>query len=136
MPATMFKCPDNQIISIAKCLKLGGCRMGERCATIPYLKAVSFDREFRGVSPSMAGNGVRLIYLKAITDYVIDPLKRTWSILGTAVHGKLSAMRYATNVLSEEKLSDDQMKGTADLLEIDEENLKLICPTCGYEEKL
>ena len=121
MPAKFFKCPDNQTIPIADCLKLGGCRMGERCATIPYLKAVSFDREFRGVSPSMAGNGVRRIYLKAITNYVIDPMERTWSILGTAVHGKLSAMRYISNVLSEEKLSDGQTEGTADLLELDEE---------------
>jgi len=122
MPAKYFICPDRQTIPIADCLKLNGCRMKKRCAAIPYLKAVSFDREFNGVSPSSAGNGVRQIYLKAVTDYTIDPMGRTWSILGTAVHQKLSAMRYVSNVLSEEKLSDEQMEGTADLLEIDEEN--------------
>jgi hypothetical protein len=122
MPAKFFICPDRQTIPITDCLKLSGCRMKERCATIPYLKAISFDREYRGVSPSMAGNSARLIYLRAITDYAIDPMDRTWSILGIAVHEKLSALRYVTNVLSEEKLSNEQMEGTADLLEIDEEN--------------
>lgn len=122
MPGKFFKCPDNQTIPIADCLKLGGCRMAERCATIPYLKDIAFDREFRGISPSSAGNGARYIYLKATTDYTISPMDRAWAELGTAVHQKLSAMRLTNNVLSEERLSDDQMKGTADVLEVDEGN--------------
>jgi hypothetical protein len=96
--------------------------MKDRCATIPYLKDIAFDREFRGISPSSAGNGARYIYLKATTDYTISPMDRTWAELGTAVHHKLSAMHLTGNVLSEERLSDDQMRGIADLLEIDEEN--------------
>lgn len=122
MPATQFRCPDGQTIPIADCLMLGGCRMKERCATVPYLKEIAFDRVYRGISPSSAGNGARYIYLKATTDYAIDPFSRVWAVLGTAVHYKLSALRLATNVLVEEKLSDDQMDGIADLLEIDEAN--------------
>jgi hypothetical protein len=96
--------------------------MKERCATLPYLKDIAFDRVYRGISPSSAGNGARYIYLKAITDYAVDPYSRTWAELGTAVHCKLSALKLAGNVLVEERLSDDRMEGTADLLEIDEEN--------------
>jgi len=122
MPSKFFICRDKQQILIEDCLKINGCRMGERCATVPYLKDVAFDREFKGVSPSSAGNGARYIYLKAITDYAIDPYDRTWVEIGTAVHRKLSALKLVTNVLSEEKLSDEQMEGIADLLEIDESN--------------
>jgi len=120
MPAKWFICPDKEQIEIKKCLEPGGCRMGERCATLAYLNLIGYDREWQGVSPSMAGTGPRNIYLKAVTDYVIDPNDRVFAALGTGVHGKLSIHRYNKNVLSEEPLSDDEMKGTADCLEDDE----------------
>ena len=122
MPAKWFKCPDEQEIEINKCLDPKGCRMQSRCATLPYLRLVGFDRTFRGVSPSSAGNGARQIWLKATTDYVIDPAERVWVSIGTGTHGKLSFYKYIDNVLSEEALSDEVMKGIPDVLEQDEEN--------------
>ena len=120
MPAKFFRCPDSNIIEISDCLRIGGCRMGQRCATIPFLELISYDRKWEGVTPSAAGNGPRYLYLKATTDYVIDPNSRVFAVLGTSVHGKLSIYKYTRDVLSEEKLSDDKMKGIADCLEYDE----------------
>lgn len=123
MPAKFFKCPDGETVEINKCLEVKGCRMKSRCATLPYLRLVGFDREWRGVSPSSAGNGARQIYLKAVTDYAVDPADRVWASFGTAVHGKLSIHKHTDNVLSEEVLSDDTMQGIPDVLEEDEEAL-------------
>jgi len=121
MPAKYFKCPDNDTVLIDRCLENGGCRMGNRCATRPYLRLVGYDREWNGVTPSAAGNGPRMLYLKATTDYVINPAERVWAAFGTGTHGKLSIHKYTHNVLSEEKLSDEAIKGIADVLEEDEQ---------------
>jgi len=94
--------------------------MPERCATRPFLRLVGYDREWKGVSPSSAGNGPRAIYLKATTDYIIDPNDRVWAAFGTSTNEKLSIHAYTHNVLSEEKLSDAEMTGIADCLEEDE----------------
>ncbi|MHC4183577.1 MAG: hypothetical protein ACYSR0_09535 [Planctomycetota bacterium] len=94
--------------------------MDQRCATLPFLESISFDRKWDGVTPSAAGNGSRYLYLKAITDYAISPNNRVWAALGIAVHGGLSIHEYTKNVLSEEKLSDGKMRGIADVLEHDE----------------
>ena len=120
MPAKWFICPDGEKIEISKCLSVKGCRLGNRCATIPYLRSVAFDREWKGISPSSAGSDARYLWLKATRGYVVDPNNRAFAILGTAVHHKLSLHSY--NVLSEETLSDGQMTGIADLLEDDEYN--------------
>jgi len=118
MPAKYFVCPDDEKIEIAKCLEKRGCRLQDRCATLPTLRLMGFDREWRGVSPSSAGNGPRLLYLKATTDYAINPNNRVWAVFGTSTHDKLSIHDF--NVLAEEKLADSQMSGIADLLEEDE----------------
>jgi len=120
MPTTHFICPDGEQIEIAKCLESGGCRMGKRCATRPYLRLISYDREWRGVSPSSAGNGPRLLYLKAVNDYSINPQDRVWAAFGTSTHNSLGMHRYINDVLSEEPLSDEKMRGIADTLDVDE----------------
>ena len=120
MPAKWMKCPDGETIEIADCLSIGGCRMPHRCATLPYLETISYDREFKGVSPSAAGNGPRLICLIASSPYAIDPAKRVFAAHGTGVHDKLSIHKYTRDVLSEERLSDKDMAGIADVLEQDE----------------
>lgn len=120
MPAKWIRCPDGEIIEIEKCLSKKGCRMNERCGTVPFLRLVCFDREFRGITPSSAGNGIRYIYLKATTDYTVNPQDRVWAVLGIGTHDKLAMERYTENVLSEEELTDKQMKGIADVLEEDE----------------
>jgi hypothetical protein len=63
-----------------------------------------------------------MIWLKAVTDYAVDPAERVWAALGTGTHGKLSMYRYTDNVLSEEPLSDSDMSGIPDVLEQDEQN--------------
>ena len=118
MTAKYFKCPDQEIIEIAQCLQ--HCRLESRCATKPYLRLIGYDREFKGISPSSAGNGPRLIYLKAVKDYTVDPQERVWAAFGTSTHEKLSIHVFTHNVLSEEQLTDKQMKGIPDCLEEDE----------------
>lgn len=118
MPAVGFICTDKEKIQFDKCFK--ACRMGRRCATLAYLRLISYDREWRGVTPSMAGNGPRLEYLKKTKPYYIDPSDRVFAALGTGVHGKLALHTYNENILAEEPLSDDQTEGTPDCLEPDE----------------
>jgi len=121
VPARWFICPDGHEIEIQECLKNGGCRLKNRCATRPYLRLIGFDREWKGVSPSSAGNGPRLLYLKATEDYSIDPNDRVWAAFGTSTHDKLGMFKYTHNVLSEERLSDEDMRGIPDVLEEDED---------------
>jgi len=123
MAAKWFRCPDGETIEIIKCLAPNGCRMGQRCATVPFLQLIGFDRQWAGVSPSSAGNGPRALYLKATESYVIDPNDRVWAAFGTSTHNKLAIHHYTRNVLSEEKLSDKDMAGIADVLETDDQEL-------------
>lgn len=121
MPSYWFVCPDDKKIEITKCLQK--CRLKNRCATKAYLEMIGYDRQWKGISPSSAGTGIRQLYLKATTKYAIRPNDRAFSALGTAVHAKLSIQKYNRNILSEEPLSDDQMKGIADCLEMDENKI-------------
>jgi hypothetical protein len=118
MPIKNFICPNGSQIPVEECLSK--CPFHERCATLPYLRLIGFDREYKGITPSMAGNGARQIWLKATTDYAVDPQNRVWASLGIGTHGKLSIDKYTFNVLSEEPLSDKDMKGIPDILEKDE----------------
>ena len=90
--------------------------METRCATLPYIRHVAFDREWRGVTASMAGNGPRQIYLKAVTDYAINPHDRVWSAIGVGSHENLAASKNTDNTLPEERTD----AGTLDLLSEDE----------------
>ena len=94
--------------------------MAARCAPLPYLRLITFDRAYYGITPSAAGNGPRYIVLKATRPYVIVPEKRVWALFGSDKHEKLAKLGLTYNVLSEQKLSDAQLKGIADLLEEDE----------------
>lgn len=120
MSLTHFYCPDGKRITVKQCLTPMGCRINNRCAPLPFLRKVSFDRKFEGVSPSAAGNGPRLIWGKAVFDYCSDPNGRVFAVLGTTIHGRMSDRGITHNVLSEEPLRDKEAKGIADLLEQDE----------------
>ncbi len=113
-----FVCHDNNAILIKDCLFR--CRMGRRCSTLAYLRLISEDREWRGVTPSMAGTGPRQIYLKDTCQYYVIVDAQAFMALGTGVHGKLSARKYTENILSEERFEDGETKGTPDCLEEDE----------------
>lgn len=118
MSARWFICPDHEQIEIKDCLIK--CRMDSRCATKPFLRLVGFDREWQGVSPSSAGTGPRQLFLKATVPYSVDPNSRVFAAFGTSTHERLALKNITSNVLAEEKLSDGEIKGTADLLEDDE----------------
>ena len=122
MPAKWFKCPDGGLVGIQDCLKNRGCRMGKtRCATRPYLRLISEERPFNGkVTPSGAGNGPLYMYLMGTRDYAIDPNGMVFAVLGTTTHAKLSVHKYTFDVIAEEPLSDDRMKGIPDVLDEDE----------------
>jgi hypothetical protein len=49
MPLRWFICPDNERIEVAACLKEGGCRMGNRCASRSYLMLASSERPLHWV---------------------------------------------------------------------------------------
>jgi len=115
-----FMCPDRKRIKIKECLTLGHCRMGDRCATLPYLRMCADERPGIKVTPSSAGNGPRLIYLKGVCEEVINPADMVWMSFGIHTHDRLSVHRYAVDVLAEETLSDGQIEGIADLLSLDE----------------
>ena len=121
LPAIAFICPDGHPIKFQHCFN--ACRLDRRCATLAYLRLISYQREWRGVTPSMAGNGPRLEYLKKTVPYCIDPQDRAFAALGTGVHGKLSIHAYTENILAEEPLSDQQTKGIPDCLEVDEQSV-------------
>jgi hypothetical protein len=116
MALKWFKCPDGEKIEIKRCLSTQGCRMGGRCAPLPVLWRSGYQRKWKGVSPSMAGNGPRLIYLQQTCDYSTSPEEMAFALLGTAAHKRLES--FDDNVLSEERL----VNGTPDLLEPDEYN--------------
>jgi hypothetical protein len=129
MPATRFICPNGGTVSFETCLAPNGCQSEHRCSTVPYLRHVSNQRPFTKVSPSSAGNGARMIYLKAIHEYAIAPYAMTWAVLGTAVHGLLAKHGITNNTLEEQFLQAANIKGTADLLEMDERSPGAFCLT-------
>lgn len=130
MALKYFICPDGQQIETVKCLDFQGCRLEDRCAPLAYLRSIAFDREWRGITASMAGNGPRLIYLKRITDYAISPDSRAFAVLGIKSHAWLAREYVTNNVLAEERTKH----GTPDCLEQDEYQPHY-CSNCGYTKE-
>lgn len=123
MPARWFICPDGEKVEIKTCLSVRGCRMGNRCATMPYLRMCANTRPWKAVTPSQAGTGPRLTYLKEKCDYSISPDGMAWISVGVGTHDKLSIHRLVRGFVSEEGFSDDLIKGIPDLIEPDEEEI-------------
>lgn len=121
MPAKWFKCPDGELQEIAECLSVRGCRMRSRCATVPYLRKSADDRVYKAITPSHAGTGVRVNYLKEVCDYIVDPNDKAFAVIGQGSHGKLSTWYLTRGFVAEEGFTDDIIKGIPDLLEPDEE---------------
>ncbi len=90
MPLKQFICPDNERIGFTDCLKEGGCRMGNRCASRSYLMLVSRERPWTGKpSTTQLINGTMCAFLRLTKDYAISPDQRAFMIHGTVGHGKL-----------------------------------------------
>lgn len=122
MPLKWFICPDDgELIEVKKCLSVRGCRLGSRCATMPYLRNAAKDRPWKAVTPSQAFNGPRFIYLKQVCDYAENPHDKAYAILGTGSHDRLSVHWLVRGFVSEQKFDDDIIKGIPDLVEPDEE---------------
>lgn len=121
MPLKWFKCPpDGELIEVKKCLSVRGCRLGQRCATMPYLRNAATDREWKAVTPSQAFNGPRFIYLKEVVYYAEDPHDKAFAILGTGSHDKLSVHRLVRGFVSEQGFDDGIIRGIPDIVEPDE----------------
>jgi hypothetical protein len=90
MPLRWFICPDNERIEVAACLKEGGCRMGNRCASRSYLMLASSERPWKGKpSTTQLINGTMCAFLRLTKDYAISPDARAFMVHGTISHGKL-----------------------------------------------
>ena len=86
-----FKCPDGVIIPYKDCLTK--CRMEERCATTPYLRRISQEREWTGrPSTTQLLNGTMMEFLKLTQPYVVDPDKRAFMVSGTMHHESMDEM--------------------------------------------
>lgn len=121
MPKTRFICPDESTVCIQKCLERHGCRMGARCAPLPYLHFAAEDWRFKRVSPSMAGNGPRYIYLKETVDYAEKPEDMAFASAGIHTHDRLAQEKLTKAVLAEERLTHEEMTGIMDEMEEDED---------------
>lgn len=121
MPIKWFTCPDNVRIETDNCLNEGGCRMGDRCASRPYLQLVRKDRPWTGKpSTTQLIQGTLQAFLKITKDYAISPDDRAFMIHGTKGHKALELIEDDYSFL-EEKFNDDStdITGIADTLEIE-----------------
>ncbi len=90
MSLKWFICPDNEKIEVQDCLKQGGCRMGERCATRSYLQLAGRERPWTGKpSTTQLIQGTMAAFLKLTKDYAVSPDSRAFMINGTKAHANL-----------------------------------------------
>jgi len=117
MPLISFICPDKTKIPVGDCLKEGGCRMGNRCATRSYLQLVSKERKWTGKpSTTQLIQGSMCAFLKLTKDYSISPDARAFMIHGTKSHANLEASDDEFSIL-EEKFVDGEITGISDVYE-------------------
>jgi hypothetical protein len=116
MPLTRFICPDGAEIDTTACLTSGGCRMAERCCTLPTLRLMATERPWTGrPSTTQLLKGTMEAFLRITHDYAVSPDDCAFRLAGTLSHGQME--RFAVpNELAEESLGDDSMTGVADLL--------------------
>jgi len=111
-----FICPDGKKVEIQDCLSK--CRLGEHCLTLPTLRLISQEREWKGVaSTTQLLNGTMLEYLKLTNPYYVDPNDRAFMLSGTQHHKALSDVAQELELPAEVPLSVD--RDIFDLLEID-----------------
>lgn len=121
MPLKQFICPDGGRIDVADCLKEGGCRMGERCATRSYLRLVSADRKWTGKpSTTQLIQGTMEAFLKLTKEYAASADRRAFMINGTRAHKNLETSDDEYSLL-EEKFQDGDVTSMADVYEQENE---------------
>ncbi len=114
MPATHFVCSDNENIPINQCLQQ--CPNPTRCMFLPTLKAIceSLNRNLDKPTVTELLIGTRESYLKATTNYAIDPQKQVYALHGNAVH-TLNEKQTDGNMLCEQRFFNDVTSGKLDL---------------------
>jgi len=119
MPLRWFECPDREKIEVKDCLKEGGCRMGNRCATRSYLQLVSKERAWTGrPSTTQLIQGTMAAFLKLTKEYTISPDSRAFMIHGTKGHANLESAVDEYSLLELKFNADDvDITGIADVIE-------------------
>lgn len=113
-----FLCPDGEKTTIEDCLN-GNCRVNNPCSPLTYRRVAARDRKWEG-KPSVTQliNGTREEYLKLTKDYAISPDDSAFMIVGTKSHSNLEKSETKEdNLLTEESMEYQGIKGTADLME-------------------
>jgi len=83
-----FKCPNGEEITFENCFKK--CKMGEKCVSLPTLKAMAVQRVWNGrPSTTQLLAGTRYAYLKIVKDYYESVQKLAFILLGNKVHSQL-----------------------------------------------
>jgi len=127
MPLKGFICPDGEGITVDDCLKEGGCRRGDRCASRTYLHMASSERPWTGTpSTTQLINGTMLAYQRIVQEYSLTPDSRAFRLHGTMVHAKLTTDDELS--LIEEKLdgAGTEVTGIFDIYEEENGVRKLI----------
>lgn len=118
MPLKWFICPDNVRIEKDECLKEGGCRMGDRCATRSYLRLVARDRPWTGKpSTTQLIQGTLCAFLKITKEYATSPDARAFMINGTKGHANLEESPDEQSLLEQKFDGSDEVTGISDVLE-------------------
>ncbi len=121
-----FRCTDGMEIPVPDCIKSGGCRLNDRCQTIPYLHLAADEREWTGEgSTTQLLNGTMYSFLRIAKSYAIDPDEMAFAIHGTKVHTNLETKAKALGLPSEISTTDDG-RNAIDLLHYENGELQLI----------
>lgn len=111
-----FICPDGKQTDIEVCLG-GDCRMGSRCAPLPFLIHAGEWRKYEGhLSVTRCLLGTREFYLANTVDFAIKPASEVWAILGGEAHEVLEKKENG-QFKTELYMQYDGISGTTDLVE-------------------
>lgn len=113
-----FYCPDKVAIRHEDCLKQ--CRMAHRCVTLPTLYLMARTRAWKGLpSVTQCLKGTMEAFLTITKDYYVSPQNLAFALLGTKHHQMLDdSAKKLLGIVSEERFDDEDVGGTADVLEL------------------
>jgi hypothetical protein len=100
MPRIGFVCPDGVTVSFEECFTQ--CRLGERCAPLPYLRGMAIRRKVEGHTVTELAEPTRHIMLKKTTDYYESPDTIDFAFRGSSHHFVLDR-NAGVDVLNEER---------------------------------
>jgi len=96
-----FVCPTGDLIDTSECVEK--CIQAQRCMSKVSLLAIANDRAYAGkATPSMAGKGLRKIYLENTCSYTVKPTSRVYALYGSKHHALKEKVAKDMNALVEE----------------------------------